>query len=592
MTAYRIQDVIGPDFGRPAVLYRAAGDAVEGPMPWAIRAGETFDFNSYFNAFFPESWHKHTQIGSLGVEVETTGPVRVSVDIVEGTQAPKPLLERVVDGRDVLWLDDVAREGRVVLRLTAEKDAQLADLGWVTDVAPVTTPTLSVGLCTFNREREFTVTLSALADLQAANPAVGHIWVANQGASFTDPTIADLATRPGITVIEQPNLGGCGGFTRTMAEATADDETATHHLLMDDDIVLDPRVVDRGLKFLSYVDGELALGGQMIDLDDPTTLREFGAKLDPTRYVQSIGENVALGTPEELALFHDAPRIDYNAWWFCVIPTASIRRLGLPTPIFIRGDDIEYGCLMSQGGVETISLPGVAVWHESFQHKTSDWLEYYNMRNRLFVATLYPELVWRPAAYYLLGYCMVFLFQHRYRTADMVLHAIEDVLAGADTALGEDGESRHMRLMKRVTRMPAYEELAPDDLPETRAGTTAPLDTSVPAMVWMSVSGFIGQHFQWLTRLWKKPLRFPYVPMPNNIGANDYIAPKTPSAEAYILYRSRVGSLWSIMLRAFWVCARYGLTPKSHFDTLARDLKDRRQRDRWNELFKLPRGRF
>lgn len=590
MTAYTIQNVIGPDFGRPSVLYRATGEAVSGPMPWPMGAGDVFDFDSYFNAFFPDVWNKHTKIGRVGLSVAATGRVRVVLSS-HGADT-RTLVDTQIDEAGTIWIDDLPATGRVTFRIEAETEVTLTDLGWVTDVAPLAAPTLSVGLCTFNREEQFAVTLAALAQLQESNPAIQHIWVANQGKTFTNPTIAEIEARDSVSILEQTNLGGCGGFTRTMVEATSVETPASHHLLMDDDIILDPRVVNRALGFLAYVAGELAVGGQMIDLDDPTILRELGAKLDPERFVQSIGENSDLTTPEGMAQFHETPRIDYNAWWFCVIPTKTIDRLGLPTPIFIRGDDIEYGCRMAANGVETICLPGVAVWHESFHHKTSDWLAYYDMRNRLFVASLYPQLVWRPASYYLIGFVIVFMFQNRYRAADMNIHAIQDVLAGLETALGSDSESRHMALMAHLNRLAPYPELAPDELPETVEGSLDPLDTSIPSMAWMSVRDFVRCHGNALLRPFRKPRRFPYVPMPNNVGARDYVAPKTPEAERFVLYKARVGALWSVMSRTLWICARYALTPKSHFDDLARALEANRSREHWQALFDLPRDRF
>ena len=39
----------------------------------------------------------------------------------------------------------------------------------------------------------------------------------------------------------------------------------------------------------------------------------------------------------------------YGAWWFCCIPVTAIRRHGLPLPLFIRCDDVEYG--MSYSGI-------------------------------------------------------------------------------------------------------------------------------------------------------------------------------------------------------------------------------------------------
>lgn len=80
----------------------------------------------------------------------------------------------------------------------------------------------------------------------------------------------------------------------------------------------------------------------------------------------------------------------YNAWWFCLIPTDAIRKLGLGVPFFIKYDDVEYGYRLARGGVRTVTLPGTAVWHEPFTLKddTTDWTLYFHVRNRLIFTAL------------------------------------------------------------------------------------------------------------------------------------------------------------------------------------------------------------
>ena len=34
---------------------------------------------------------------------------------------------------------------------------------------------------------------------------------------------------------------------------------------------------------------------------------------------------------------------DYSAWWYCCMPMRVVREDNLPFPLFIRGDDVEYG---------------------------------------------------------------------------------------------------------------------------------------------------------------------------------------------------------------------------------------------------------
>ena len=49
------------------------------------------------------------------------------------------------------------------------------------------------------------------------------------------------------------------------------------------------------------------------------------------------------------------------------VPTERFRddrAIGLPAPVFIRGDDFEYGQRLARAGVPTVTLPGIAVWHD------------------------------------------------------------------------------------------------------------------------------------------------------------------------------------------------------------------------------------
>ena len=72
-------------------------------------------------------------------------------------------------------------------------------------------------------------------------------------------------------------------------------------------------------------------------------------------------------------------------------------RVGLPLPLFLRGDDLEFGCRLMRNGVPTVSLPGVAVWHEPFERKGRGWHAFYELRNQLIVGALhFPTRAARP----------------------------------------------------------------------------------------------------------------------------------------------------------------------------------------------------
>jgi galactofuranosylgalactofuranosylrhamnosyl-N-acetylglucosaminyl-diphospho-decaprenol beta-1,5/1,6-galactofuranosyltransferase len=558
---FMIQRLLAPDYGRPECLYladpaRAPGFAGNGP--WRLQAGEEICGDTFLNAFYPDFWGRESSIGRLGFHAIVTN-ARATLALVAVLQDESTVTLKITTGvgQLILWLDDLPDDtSRVFVRVTAGDDTLLLDMGWMTDTAPLQEVSLSVGLCTFNREKHLATTLGALARQLDEGLPVRSVWVVNQGSRFCDPELQARIEDCGATVIEQANLGGSGGFARGMLEAIEAEDPSSHHVIMDDDIVLDPRMLERVVMFLRHCRADLALGGQMLELENPTRLHEAGGRMHPHYFVEAVARGLDCTSLEARRLFGSMPEIHYNAWWFCVIPIRVIRDLGLPQPFFIRGDDIEYGCRMRTAGIRTVPLPGCVVWHESFEHKTADWLLYYVVRNWVLISMLHPRIARPPDALYLLGFLMSVLFQHRYRATEMMVMALEDALDDLHKALGPNSASRHKRLMEKMVALPAPKRLAADNLPEVDLGAFRPLDPSVRAMVIMCVRSFVGQH---LVRVlpWRRPLWFPHMPEAPAVGARDFVAGVDPDQKEFALYRSDLRQLWRLVFRVASVCLRY-----------------------------------
>ena len=105
---------------------------------------------------------------------------------------------------------------------------------------------LALDLCTFRREafilRNLTMLRKAFLD-NPDSPLYGNLslFIVDNAGTLDAAQLADDAVR----VVQNPNTGGSGGFTRGMLEILHAAETlpVTHVLLMDDDILLDPEVL-------------------------------------------------------------------------------------------------------------------------------------------------------------------------------------------------------------------------------------------------------------------------------------------------------------------------------------------------------------
>jgi galactofuranosylgalactofuranosylrhamnosyl-N-acetylglucosaminyl-diphospho-decaprenol beta-1,5/1,6-galactofuranosyltransferase len=199
-----------------------------------------------------------------------------------------------------------------------------------------------------------------------------------------------------LRIIDQPNLGGSGGYARVMYEALEHTD-CEQILFMDDDILLEPDSVLRAVAFSRFARSPMLVGGQMLSLQARSQLSTMGEVVDRNTFLwrnapgtephHDLSERTLRQTP----WLHRRVDVDYNAWWMCLIPRSVAEQLGLPLPLFIKWDDAEYGLRARAAGYRTATVPGIAIWHMSFLEKddTSDWQAYFHYRNRFVAAALH-----------------------------------------------------------------------------------------------------------------------------------------------------------------------------------------------------------
>ena len=209
--------------------------------------------------------------------------------------------------------------------------------------------------------------------------------------------------------------------------------------MLDDDVKLDPECILRAVTFADLARRPTIVGGHMFSLYDRSVLHAFAETVAPgkwwwgaapnTKPRHDFGHRNLRNTP----WLHRRADADYNGWWMCLIPTQVIAEIGLALPVFIKWDDAEYGVRAREHGYPTVSMPGVAAWHVTWQDKTDalDWQAYYHHRNRIVAALLHSpyerggRLVAESAERQLQN-----LLSMQYSTAALRLLAIEDVLSG------------------------------------------------------------------------------------------------------------------------------------------------------------------
>ena len=243
-----------------------------------------------------------------------------------------------------------------------------------------------------------------------------------------------------LRVIEQPNLGGSGGFSRSMAE-TLEREDTDFLLLLDDDVEFETESAMRALQFARYSRTPTIVGGHMFDLLDKPVLHAWAEVIKPDafnwgpsfeeQYRHDFRESNLRQTP----WMHARLDADYNGWWMCLIPKKVIESVGLSLPVFIKWDDGEYGLRAKTHGFRTISLPGMALWHVSWLDKddTQDWQAFFHTRNRIIAGLIHSS---RPKGGKLLQNSsrqdLKKLLNMQYYAVQLAVNALRAVLDGPE----------------------------------------------------------------------------------------------------------------------------------------------------------------
>ena len=449
--------------------------------------------NTYFGRFHATYWQRWTAAADVEVQLTASGSGRVRlmasdtnkvwriVDAaaVEGTQNVRLLgpVDRFVDG-GAMWLEFTTETGSLTV----------SDVRW--RVTPLRSAPTDVVICTYNRVDDCLKTLTALGSDPEALAAVATVRVVDQG---TDPCesrleFAEIATalEGRLRYVRQPNLGGAGGFTRGMYEATAGAPDDDHDvLLLDDDILLEPELLLRLTAFAACTTHPTIVGGQMLNLLHPAHLHISAERADPELLKvgipmpDALDEAYLLGSDERLLPIGQDRRVDteYNGWWACLVPATIIRAIGYPLPLFFQWDDIEFGYRARAHGFPTVALPGAGVWHADFGWKDWDeWHRYFNMRNGLITAALHTGFSTRRILRRLGTLLSQYLVAMHYGLAATVIKAVEDFLEGpeglADGSAAAAADIRRVRAAYPETVVRPMTEL-PELVPDFRDAQTA-----------------------------------------------------------------------------------------------------------------------
>jgi galactofuranosylgalactofuranosylrhamnosyl-N-acetylglucosaminyl-diphospho-decaprenol beta-1,5/1,6-galactofuranosyltransferase len=464
MTSFLLQRLVLPrvETTEPLLYVRTQGDVSFANETALLVKGAELSFDTSFGVFAAGRWQRLTSVDCLSVTVHASGSGRIELVGVSSVIRGLSLQEKIVasagissSGKTTLEVPDFAKSsiGTYFVRVSAEQSDVVVSGGqWTTTTIAPREVRLSLSITTFNRQDYVKPTVAKVLQLVENVDSLRNrmrILVVDNARNIE----FDTAPNAPITVVQNPNLGGAGGFARGIIHLR-DEGWSTHVLLMDDDITLEPEALVRTFALFTFAcDANLCIHGAMLSEEQAWMQFEAGSKyrwrsLYPLR---AIGREDDLRA-RKLAL-RDAreKKFAYTAWWYTAFPISITR--DNPLPVFVRGDDVAFGLMHT--GKHSVTLNGVIVWHADFGLKNNPSSLFYEKRNFAIVDTLvFANHHWWHLARRFIALSFRNLFSMRYASVEYMIRGVRAYLAGPEALMATDHSALHDELRKVTEEKP------------------------------------------------------------------------------------------------------------------------------------------
>ncbi len=467
------------------VLFRSCGTAEYCEDNEALRFSGTVDFLTYFNSCSVGKWRKYTHVSRIFLCLVLSGddcllqfsaarrnmctPARIGTEVsLSSIDACDSVIKRNESTHCVTLELPQGPDEVIGFFLRTEGVAYIHEAYYFAEVdSDLIRPIkLALSTTTFKKEAYIQPNIELVKNeiLSSDDPIAGnfHMFVVDNGRTLDASVLSDS----GVTVIPNKNVGGSGGFARGMMEAIASNQEFTHVLLMDDDVKISTESLSRTYNLLSLAKAEYRdafINGAMLSIEKPNMQFEDVSYVIKSGAYRKIKENLFINNVEDVAeneaIDVEVPHA-YGAWWFSCIPVSAIKKNGLPLPLFVRCDDVEYGMRSTP---KFMTMNGICVWHEAFEGRFRASVDCYQYVRNFLVMIAMDDCA--SESMFLARMRRNIRLQLRvmdYNTADLFLDGFEDYLKGPEYLAKADGEMLMKKNGLKNTKLVPIDQLEID----------------------------------------------------------------------------------------------------------------------------------
>lgn len=390
--------------------------------------GSSISTDTYHNLLAVKKIRKYTVYKDFVFRI--TGVGACQIDLIAIGQTEHYIFEHVISSNKFtgsflasIEFNDAQNEyDTLYLRISTYEDTTITNIGIFSNTITVTND-ISIGycICSYNRESYISSFVKDIASQFLQNPNISF-YISINGEPYSIPFSENF------NVLENRNLGGAGGFTKSMMAALKS-KNHSHIILADDDISISKTSICKTialLKGLKHEYSDYFISGAMLSADEKWLQYERNASLTNKGFIH---HGAYEDTRSKDVAFNSAIAPTYPGiagWWYCCIPVKVIKEYKLPLPIFVRGDDVEYSIRCAKN---ILSFNGICVWHEPFIKKYNEVMEdYYLVRNLGIISIIYSKQFSKLRYYYIFKKFFKNIFLFDYVGAKLNIKALEDIL--------------------------------------------------------------------------------------------------------------------------------------------------------------------
>lgn len=457
------------------------------PVDGGVALQGSVDLFTYFNACSLAKWKKYTGIQRVYVHLELANPninseyactIRFfgrsyldsrAYPLASGIRLNRSMAAEREDG--VLEFDLLIPETKhevIGFSLDVRGSVTLTKAYYYARVAEEQINPVRLALCTttFLKEDYIVPNIELVKkEILASDEAIAsnfHMFVIDNGRTLDAKALSDT----GVTIVPNANVGGAGGFARGMMEALRSDAGFTHVLLMDDDVSISTESLKRTFNLLSLAAGSYKnafINGAMLIAEEPNRQFEDVSYVTNTGVYRKVKSTKYYVDQQRYIVRNEHIDVEvpnaYGAWWFSCIPVSAIERVGLPMPLFVRGDDVEFGV---RAQATYMTMNGICVWHDGFTGRFRASVDGYQyVRNLLIMIATTGCASDKTFMMRIERGVRLQLKAMAYDAADLYLDGLEDYLKGPEFLASLDGETVMKEKGQKNEKLLPLEELDP-----------------------------------------------------------------------------------------------------------------------------------